>query len=183
MTEARPPFAAGGMAMRARTAGFTLMEITIVLVIVGIVAALAFTRNSSPAAYTLLSQGEVLAANLRHTQTLATTWSRSLSVGLAGGVNGTYSVSCVTASAAAPCNSSPVIDPATGSGFSVSAENGVTLCGPAALSFDSSGKPAASAAYHLSLVDDCDPLHLPPPSPGVTVTVAATTGFVTVSSY
>lgn len=157
-------------AMRHRAAGFTLMEIIIVLVIVGILSAMAFSRNGSPATYTLLSQGEALAANLRHTQTLATTWSRSLSVGLTSGTNGTYTVSCVNSSTSSPCNASPVTDPATGSSFSVSLQNNASISGPASLTIDSSGKPSAAATYTLTSSNAT-----------VTVTVAATTGFVTVA--
>jgi prepilin-type N-terminal cleavage/methylation domain-containing protein len=158
-------------AASVRAAGFTLIEIMIVIVIVGIVAVIAFDKNGSPATYTLLSQGELLAANLRHTQTLATTWSRSLSVGLTSGTNGTYSVSCMNSSTSSPCNSSPVVDPATGSSFSVSLQNNVSISGPAALTVDSFGKPSGAATYTLMSSDST-----------VTVTVAATTGFVTVAT-
>lgn len=157
-------------ATRLRAAGFTLIEIMIVVVIVGIVAVIAFDKNGSPATYTLLSQGEQLAANLRHTQALATTWSRSLNVGLTAGTNGTYTVSCVNSSTSSPCNSSPVTDPATGSSYSVSVQNNVSISGPSTLTIDSFGKPAAAATYTLTSS-----------SATVTVTVAATTGFVTVA--
>jgi prepilin-type N-terminal cleavage/methylation domain-containing protein len=156
------------------SAGFTLIELMIVIVVVGVLAAIAFMRNTTPAAYTMLAQGELLAANLRHAQTLATTWSRSLSVGVSGGTNGTYSVSCVTTSSSlpSPCNVSPVLDPATGSSFSVSLQNSVSISGPSSLTLDSFGKPSAGATYTLSSSDAAST---------VTVTVLATTGVVTVS--
>jgi prepilin-type N-terminal cleavage/methylation domain-containing protein len=154
------------------SAGFTLIELMIVVVVVGVLAAVAFMSNTTPATYTILAQGELLAANLRHTQTLATTWSRSLSVGLSGGT--TYSVSCVTTSSSlpSPCNVSPVLDPATGSSFSVSLQNNVSISGPSSLTIDSLGKPSAAATYTLASTDA---------SVTVTVTVLATTGVVTVS--
>jgi prepilin-type N-terminal cleavage/methylation domain-containing protein len=153
------------------SAGFTLIELMIVVVIVGVVAAIAFMNNNSAATYTLLSQGELLAANLRHTQALATTWSRSLGVGLSAGTNGTYTVSCVTASTTSPCNSSPVLDPATGGALRVSLQNNVSISGPSSLTIDSFGKPSSAATYTLSSGEAT-----------VTVNVVATTGLVTVAA-
>jgi prepilin-type N-terminal cleavage/methylation domain-containing protein len=166
---------------RSRALGMTLVEILIACVVVGILSAYAFARVS-PAAYTALSQAETLAANLRHTQALATTWNRNLTVTLSGGTlqpslymenanNGTYSVKCTLVIATTPCNSSsPVINPATGAAFTVSLQQGIAISGPQTLTFDSFGKPSAAASYILI-------------AGGVTVTVSvsAVTGFVTVT--
>lgn len=148
--------------------GFTLVELIIVIVVIGIVSAYAIMKNSSPAAYALLSQAQTMASDLRHVQLLATTWGRSLRITAVSGVNGVYSVSCVNAGAA-PCNVSPVLNPTTGSAFAVTVHDAV-LSGPASLDISSLGQPAAGAAYAIS-------------AGGTTmnVTVAPVTGFVVVS--
>ena len=156
-------------ALRERQAGFTLTELIIVLVIVGIVGTFALTKSVSPAVYTLPSQAQTFASDLRHAQTLATSWGRSLRITIAAGAGGNYSVSCVTA-AASPCDASPVINPVTLSSFRVTLQHGVALSGPATLDIDSLGQPSTSGAYVLSANGVSE-----------TVSVAAVTGFVSVS--
>jgi len=159
-----------GYAWKQADAGFTLIELVIVIVLLGVLSAYAVSSNLSASTYTVTSQANTLARDLRHAQALALTWSRSVQVTTADGTNGSYSVSCVT-SGTSPCNASPVKDPATGGNFSTSVAHGVVLAGPGtALQFDSSGKPSAAVAYTLvggSLVK--------------TVSVAALTGLVTVT--
>jgi prepilin-type N-terminal cleavage/methylation domain-containing protein len=171
---------------RSRVSGLTLIEILIALVVVGVLSAYAIVRNASPATYTAYSQAQTLAANLRHTQTLASTWGRNLTFTLTGGTlqggvgsymlnatNGTYSVKCTTtANTTSPCNgASAVTDPATGSSFSVSLEKNVVISGPSSMTFDSLGKPSASTYVYT----------LTASSISVTVTVSPVTGFVTVA--
>ena len=155
--------------------GFTLVELIIVLVVVGILSVIAAMRSVSTADVTLPSQAQKLASDIRHTQTLATTWGRSLRLSVSGCPgNDTYCVSCVTFTAGVPpCNVSPVIDPATGSSFSVALQKDVVLTGTPTpqLDFNSLGQPTqpaapAGASYTLGSA--------------VTVTVAALTGFVKV---
>lgn len=155
--------------IHTREAGFTLVELVIVIVVVGVISAYAFMKNSSSSMYSLKSQGQTMANDVRHVQALATTWGRSLRITTAAGANGTYAVSCVNAGSS-PCDVSPVINPATGTAFSVSLEKDLVLSGPATLDIDSLGKPAASATYQLT-IDGAT----------VSVVVQALTGFVTVT--
>ena len=149
-------------------AGFTLVEMVIVMAVLGVLSAYALMANSSPAGYTMLSQAQKMAADIRHAQAMATSWGRSLRITAVAGTNGSYSVSCVT-SGASPCDVSPVIDPATGSTFSVNLQRNVALSGPATLDIDSLGSPSVAATYVVS-------------GGGVStnVSVAAVTGFVSV---
>ena len=155
---------------RHQQAGFTLVELVIVLVLVGIVAAYAGMKNGSGSVFSLISQADVMAKDIRHIQALAHTWGRSLRLTVSPGVNGTYSVSCVTAGTS-PCNTSPVIDPVTGQALAVALQSGVSLAGTALVDFDSSGMPATAASYTLTAES----------SVTKSLSVAALTGVVTVT--
>jgi MSHA pilin protein MshC len=150
-------------------AGFTLIEMIIVMSVVGILSAYAIMKNSSPATYTLLSQAQTMASDIRHVQSLATTWGKSLRITAVAGTNGTYSVSCVT-SGASPCNTNPVINPSTGAAFVVALQKDTVLSGPATLDINSLGQPSAAGAYILSTSEA-----------SMNVRVATLTGFVVVS--
>jgi len=154
---------------KLQQSGFSLIELVIVMVVVGVLAGYAAMRNGSPSVFSLLSQANVMAKDIRHVQALAHTWDRPLRITVTAGGNGTYSVSCVT-SGTNPCNSSPVIDPSTGQSLSVSVQKGVVLAGTSTVDFDSSGKPSAAASYTLTSG-----------SASKTVAIAALTGLVTVS--
>jgi prepilin-type N-terminal cleavage/methylation domain-containing protein len=136
------------MISREGQRGFTVVELIMVLVIVGVLSSYAIVRAET-GYYTLSSQASQFARDVRHAQALSHTWGRSLRVTIATGANGTYSVSCVT-SGTYPCNSSPVIDPATGAAFSGALQQNAVLGGPSTLDFDSAGKPSAAGAYTVT---------------------------------
>ncbi len=149
--------------------GFTLVELIIVLVVVGIISAYVFAKNSAPASYTLLSQAQTMASDIRHVQSLASTWGKKLRINVDTGT-ATYSVSCATTTGVvAPCNVRPVINPTTNLPFSVTLQKGVVLSGPNQLDVNSLGRPSAAATYGVNVG-----------GPNVEVRVADITGFVTV---
>lgn len=140
--------------MLRRQGGFTLVELVMVMVITGILAAYAVGRYFAPAAVTGSSQAQRFARDLRHAQMLAASWGRQLVVTVNAG---DYQVACTAPAAVPPCNNNPVIDPATGVAFNVGLQDGATLAGPATVHFDSMGRPstgaaptAATAVYTLS---------------------------------
>jgi prepilin-type N-terminal cleavage/methylation domain-containing protein len=150
------------------SAGFTLIELVVVLVIVSILAVMVAVSVPTNAEATLSDQANLLARHLRHAQTLAMTWDRPLRFTPAGG---TYSVYCVTAGSA-PCTSTviPVTDPATGQPFTTTLDFGASVAG-ATVDFGTRGQPSAARTYTLSAAG----------ATNRTVTVSALTGFVTVS--
>jgi type II secretory pathway pseudopilin PulG len=139
----------------------------VVVGVVGILAAYAIIKNGSAGVYSLLSQAQTLAGDVRHVQALATTWGKSLRI-TAVSASGTYSVSCV-ATGAFPCNTNPVINPATGSAYTVAVQQGATLSGPGTLDISSLGRPSAAATYTVTSG-----------ATSVNVNVAAITGYVSV---
>jgi MSHA pilin protein MshC len=150
--------------------GVTLVELVVVIVVVGILSAFVMTSGILAGTYSVPSQADTLARDLRHVQALAQSWGRSLRVTITtAGANGSYAVSCVTAGAA-PCNVSPVIDPATGSSYTRSLSQDAVLAGTTSLDFDSFGKPSAAASYTVSANGAVK-----------TISLTAVTGLVTVS--
>ena len=143
------------------------------MVVLGIMSAYAIMKNVSTAEVTLPSQAQKMASDIRHAQTLASTWGRSLRLSAAGN---SYSVTC-TSSTVAPCPSqttTPVTDPATGGSFSYALQKGAVFIVPTTgtLDINSQGQPGGAASYTLSADGSTG---------GSTVSVSALTGFATVS--
>jgi len=118
--------------------GFTLVELIIVLVLVGILSSYAVVRTSDSDSLLLQSYADQFSQHIKHTQMLAMTWGQSLglSVNSAG-----YQVSCLSAASTPPCNSSPVIDPATGQLFTISVGDKVVFLDSGSIAFDALGRP------------------------------------------
>lgn len=148
--------------------GFTLIELVVVVVILGIISIYATPKPVSTAELTLPSQAQKLASDILHAQLLAISWGKSLRLSIIPGTNGSYSVSCVT-SGSSPCNVSPVIN-TSGNSFSVNLQKSVVLGGTNIVNFNSLGQPSAAASYTLTSGTSTK-----------TVSVAQLTGFVTVS--
>ena len=141
-------------------AGFTLIELIVVIAVLGVVSAVVMMRGASPAAMTVPSQAQTLASDIRHVQAVSTSLGRRMRITF---TSGGYVVSC--SDGLSPC------PPA----FSVTLQKGVTLStiGVTPLDFDSLGRPLTSAgvstaaSYTLAFGADAK-----------TVSVAALTGFV-----
>jgi type II secretory pathway pseudopilin PulG len=131
--------------------GWSLVELVIVVLIASILSYVAMVRFRPLDAQTI-EVAERLRNDLRHMQMLALAWGQPLRITVTAGLNGGYSVSCVTAGAV-PCNVNPVIDPATGKAFSISLNPagtpltaGVAASGPGFnLDFDALGRPKNGA--------------------------------------
>ena len=166
-----PPLAAPRFLVPRTCAGFSLLEITVVVVIVAIMVFFA-ARTFQPKEALALQQAERLRNDLRNVQMLALTWNQALRVTTAAG---NYSISCVTAGAA-PCNVSPVVNPASGQAYLVNLEPGLTLAGPGfTLDVDALGRPKNGAA----LISANATFTISGASTARTVVVAPITGFVT----
>lgn len=138
--------------------GFTLVELVIVIVVLGILAAVGIMNLPSPAELSLPSQAEKLASDIRYAQTLAHTTGTRIRLTVNDTKN--YTVDCVPTS----CPQSS---------FSGQLEKGVALTTfPAAIEFDTLGQPSgATTPYTLTYDGSSKSVH-----------VAALTGFVTVTT-
>lgn len=151
--------------------GFSLVELVMVIVVVSILGVVVLTRYHEPAETTVSIEADHLARDIRHMQMLAMTWGQTLRLTAAG--TG-YNVSCVTAGPA-PCNVTPVVDPAGSTAFTRTLETGITVAG-AALDIDALGRPVSGGV----LFNGDTTYTLTGGSETSTVTAVRLTGFVSV---
>lgn len=152
---------------RGHVAGFTLVELIIVMVAITVLGSYAFMKNGSVSEFSVRSQANTLAANIRHMQSLATSWDQPLTLTFV--TPGTYSLGCPGGGNVA-CSGGLAIDPATGAAFSGTLDKNVTFGAAGTLTLDKFGRP--SAAFSIQLSGGAET---------VTVSVADVTGFVTVA--
>ena len=160
--------------------GFTLFELILVLVILGIIGGMAAARLSAPGEYSVGYQAERLAADLRHVRDLAATWGHRLTFSATAN---NYTVTCVSFNGALPCinNGDIIRDPATSEPFQVATTDNVTLSATpvTTIDFDSLGRPNTTGG---GLINATQEFRLTS-SGGVvwSVTVEPLTGFVSVA--
>lgn len=146
--------------------GFTLIELVIILVILGILAAYAVQNNGHPSELSLPSQAESMASNLRYLQNISTTGNRTR-LTVTGGANGNYlGERCTTVDGSLNCTAWATV-------FDVDLEKSVELGGsPASIQFDTLGKPTAAANYTVAFGGSGGST--------MTVSIAANTGYVSI---
>jgi len=130
---------------RARSRGFTILELVVSITVIGILGAVVGPRMMSRGVSTIPIQADLLARNIRHVQNLSLTWSQPLKINLLGN---SYTVSCVTATGKWPCLNDPIMDSDSHKTFSVALTDGVTISG-ATIAFDSMGRPIDPASTNL----------------------------------
>lgn len=142
-----------------------------VMVLMSVLVAVSI-RWLSAGAYTISTQADLLAANIRHIQTLAATQGIRIRLN----INATGY--CATLPPATACTSA-IADPATGLPLSVTLTDAVTLAGTST-DVDSLGRPidAAGALLTANRIFQFTATN----SPGWSVTLAPLTGFVTVTT-
>ncbi len=112
--------------------GFTMIELTVVIVIVGILAVVAVAKLSGVDAFEVQGFFDSTKSAVRFAQKLAVAQRTNVVVV----VNATSVNVCYTN----PGCGSPVTDPTTGQAMTLSAPDGVSLTGPASVSFDGLGR-------------------------------------------
>ena len=127
--------------------GFTLVELIIVLLLVGVLSGYAVVRTSDANSLRVQAYADRFKQHIKQTQMLAMSWGQSLTMTISS--NG-YQVSCSNGIGNAPCDSSPVINPATGQTFSVGLADNVSIQSSGSLSFDALGRPLQSSTIASS---------------------------------
>ncbi|MEO1767298.1 prepilin-type N-terminal cleavage/methylation domain-containing protein [Thiobacter aerophilum] len=120
--------------------GFTLVELVVVIVILGILAVVVAPRFFDRATFDARGFSDELAQTVRFAQKLAVAQHGTIHVLTGGGqVRVCWDVAC----------SQPAPSPAGGALTRV-IPTGVSVSGPAALSFDALGRPSSGASYNVS---------------------------------
>ncbi len=159
---ARPPLALKSRPQQA-SAGFTLLESVIVIVLLGIIAAYVAPKAFNASSMTLHAQARTLASDLQRAQLLATTTGSAVYFcALSAGYVVQSSVVCPTSVPEQTSLAQPI---------AVTLDKQATLS-PVTMSFNSLGQPNAAGSFVLS--------SSPTGSGSITVTVAAVTGLVSV---
>ena len=112
--------------------GFTMIELTVVIVIVGILAVVAVAKLSNVDAFEVQGFFDSTKSAVRFAQKLAVAQRTNVVVV----VNATSISVCYTN----PGCATPVTDPTSGQPMTLPAPAGVSLAGPASVSFDGLGR-------------------------------------------
>ena len=139
-----------------RNGGFTLVELVITIIVIGILSAVVLPSMNTLAQHSVTLQADELRRNLSHAQLISISQGQRLRLNVnAAGTNYTVT-SCSDATCTTPA---AVTDPATGANFSIDLKDGVTFSSGANsnLDLDSLGRPqlagtliAAPLTYTLS---------------------------------
>lgn len=146
--------------------GVTLIEMILVVLLLGVMAAMATARWPSSADSTLGSQADLLAQNLRHLQTIAVQQGKTLTM---DAISSGYSAKESTVA---------INDPATNQTFSVILENGVTLS-VASIDFDEMGRPETTGTG--TLISTAQDFVLTGSTNTITVSVTPISGFISIT--
>ena len=144
--------------------GFTLIELVMVMVIIGVLAAMAAPRLSITDT-SVHAQAAQMARDIRHVQMLAMTGGQTLTFQSLGG-----SYRCIDSTATL------ITDPATQQPFNQTFANGVNASA-GNLNFDSLGRPVAGGA----LVSAMTTFTVSGGGQNATLNVSPVSGFVAVS--
>lgn len=145
-------------------AGFTLFELVLVIILIGVLAAIAVPRFSLTDS-SVHAQAAQIARDIRHVQMLAMSQGRTLTFESLGG-----GYRCVDA------GSTVITDPASQQPFNFTLSNGVTLSA-GSLSFDSLGRPVNAGTLLAAAVT----FNTSGDAQNATLSVSPVTGFVTVT--
>ena len=145
-----------------RAGGFTLVELVVVLILIGVLAVAALAKLSNTSSFEALGYFNQVQALTRYAQKVAVAQRRPVFVAdNAGAVAACYDVGCA----------SPVADPAGPAGFVAAPPAGVSFAFSAGtFSFDGLGRPSPNTAHAITITASGEPARV--------VTIEAESGYV-----
>lgn len=133
----------------AHHSGFTLVELVVILIVVGVLAVAAIPRFVDRQSFDARGFYDQALSMARYGQKVAIASHTDVFFNAAG------NIICLTYVADADCtNPAGVINPADGAKFSKTAPTGVSLSAPVSFSFSALGKPNPDNAFSLGIVGD-----------------------------
>jgi MSHA pilin protein MshC len=152
------------------SSGFTLPELVVTLVIIGIMAAVVVPRFVNRTDFDVFGFAEQTRAALRFAQKSAIAKRRQVCVTIAGNsLSLTYASNFVGSCAGLTCAANPancLANPATGQGYTLPSTNGIVVT-TVNFSFDALGRPSAGQVLNVT-----------GGSATRAITIAAETGYV-----
>jgi prepilin-type N-terminal cleavage/methylation domain-containing protein len=132
--------------LSGRHFGFTLIEVTSVIILVAIIAAFAVSRWPNKSSFLVLGQAEKLASDIRYTQSLAVTHNAGYRLNL-NTVSGTYTITDVNGALVThPVTGTTTITLASGTAFGAISNLPNNLIG-----FNSKGIPGINSTITTGL--------------------------------
>lgn len=131
--------------MSMQSKGFTLVELIITIIVMGILSAVVLTNLNASAQHSVTIQADELRRNLSHVQFMAISQNKRLRLSVNDAGNNYTVTACINAACAVPA---AVTDLATGENFSVNLKDNVTFAAAnrnSILDFDSLGRPQVGA--------------------------------------
>jgi Tfp pilus assembly protein FimT len=153
-----------------KAAGFTLLELIFIIVLLGVLGKVAMMKLVTPATMTLPAQAQSLADLVRRAQSLAVVRGQRMGVSVTtSGANGSVAIACA---ASAPCSTDA----------SLTVSQGAVLATASPVYFNSLGQPVDSAGTPLTTDANFMLSYVTGATTATfTVTVSALTGRVSVS--
>lgn len=166
--------------MRRTAPGFTLIELVITIVILGILATVVMLNFGAKTQHGVITQANELRRNLSHIQLLAISQGNRLKLTV---TQTGYSVYCAVVTPTCTSTATPITDPVTGAQFTVTLKD-ARFTAPATLYLDTLGRPVANATDTAPLTSPITAFTLEEPTGGgqtASVTVLPVTGFAQAS--
>jgi MSHA pilin protein MshC len=129
---------------RSGSRGFTLIELTVVIVLVAIVSVVAMARLTGVDSFKVQGFADSARSTVRFAQKLAVA-QRIVVVVVVNVGAGSMSVCYIN-----PACATPVTDPTTGGAMVIQAPNGASIAGPVSICFDGLGRATPGGTITVS---------------------------------
>lgn len=160
--------------MRRIASGFSLIELVITMVILGVLSAVVFVNFGAKTQHGVIIQADEFRRNLSHIQLLAISQGVRLKLSV---VSAGYSVCAASTTTCDPTNpNNAITDPATGDKFNVTLTDATFTVGTGLHYFDTLGRPVVGASA-ATLVPGTTLFTLAGGGQSASVTVLPVTGF------